>query len=683
MKNVSLLLLSVQLSLCLIPFDTAAETRFEKSALEKQETAKQIVWFSHEPLMFSRRRGRMFETQADIYERQHDPQNVRLMARVGARYGRLHFYKGFGLETELPEIRNSMRTAELMHQLGMLVSLYVGGTMFIETFYRETPEAESWEQRDQYGRPVPYLVGTQTFRHMPCPNEPAYRNYLKRVLRLGIDSLKTNQFFFDNYFLRREPKSCRCPRCMEAFRAFLKRRYPTQEAVTRRFGYPSVDFIRVNEWDKFNRPEDVISVDDPVLQEWTRFRCESLADQCREFYEYIKGIDPTISVGFNLKGLYSLNRIWYNAVYHPLFSGHNDFFCFDIGGMGQGLDPKTGALVSEVRSYKIGRRLDMACSNGGPGLELAEQMAFNYQKYLPGFGYHGAGYNHYAERVLSPLAEFFRHYNDRYYTETDNVADVAVLRTWASMAYSVWTTSVPTVLMEQVLIQYKVPFDIIFDEKMEDLDRYQAVVLPGQESLSQANIDRLLAFVRKGGTLIFTGNTAGFNEWRERRRVNPLLVLIGEDRPRQITTRPLGKGTLVYIPEIVPALPVEPEGTWKFPSSQWVLPVNHEAIYQAVVSHLPQALSITTGAPLTTLMELYHREKSRESIVHFVNFDRQHRLAAFPVELKRIFPGRVKSVEFFSPEFDEPRSLEFSEERGRLKFRVPSMGLYSMVVVSQ
>ncbi|MBN2288912.1 MAG: beta-galactosidase [Candidatus Glassbacteria bacterium] len=682
MNKLLVLAVSAQLGLFPAPYGAAAGSRFEKSALEKQELAEKVVWFSHEPLMFSRRRGRMYEDQAQVYQHQHDPENVRLMAALGARYGRLHFYKGIGLETEMPEIRNSMRTAALMHQLGMKVSLYVGGTMFIETFYRETPEAVSWEQRDQYGRPVPYLVGTQTFRHFPCPNEPAYRSYIKKVLKVGIDSLKTDQFFFDNYFLRREPKSCRCPRCQEAFRAFLERRYPTREEVVRRFGYPSVDYIKVNEWDTFNRPEDVAEVDDPVLQEWVRFRCESLADQCREFYDYIKRIDPGISVGFNLKGLYSMNRIWYNAVYHPLFRGKCDFFCFDIDGMSQGLDPETGALVSEVRSYKIARRLGMSCSNGDPGLELAEQMAFNHQKYLEGFGYHSAGYNHYTERVFSPLAEFFRCYNDRYYTETDNLTDVAVLRTWPSMAYSVRATSVPTVLMEQVLIQYKVPFDIVFDCHLDDLGRYQAVVLPGQESLSQANLDRLLDFVRKGGTLVFTGNTADFNEWRERRRVNPLLSLLGGQRPVKITAGSLGKGTLVYIPGIEPALPVRQEGVWDFPSPQWVLPQNHEAVYLALAGHLPRGLTIDTGAPLTTLMEIYRREKSRETIVHFVNFDTQRRLEPFPVELKKVFPGGVKAVEFFSAEFDRPQSLEFSEEKGKVRFQVPSMGLYSMVVVS-
>ena len=107
------------------------------------------------------------------------------------------------------------------------------------------------------------------------------------------------------------------------------------------------------------------------------------------------------------------------------------------------------------------------------------------------------------------------------------MADVAVLRTWPSMAYSMVSTLVPTILVEQTLIQHKVPFDMIFDEQMDGIGRYKAVVLPGQESLSEAWVKKLTAYAQAGGTVVFTDNTADFNDWRERRRVNPLLELAG------------------------------------------------------------------------------------------------------------------------------------------------------------
>jgi hypothetical protein len=88
-----------------------------------------------------------------------------------------------------------------MHKLGMKVNLYVGGTTFTETLYREIPEAKNWEQRDQWDHWIPY--GIQTYRHYACPNEPAYRDYLKRVLKIGIQDLGADEIAFDKSCSRR------------------------------------------------------------------------------------------------------------------------------------------------------------------------------------------------------------------------------------------------------------------------------------------------------------------------------------------------------------------------------------------------------------------------------------------------------------------------------------------------
>jgi len=80
--------------------------------------------------------------------------------------------------------------------------------------------------------------------------------------------------------------------------------------------------------------------------------------------------------------------------------------------------------------------------------------------------------------------------------------------------------------------------------------------------------------------------------------------------------------------------------------------------------------------------EILNREKSRETIVHFVNYEQGKKLDPFRVELKPQFKGRVSKVEMFATEFDQPGKLEFSMEEGKLVFTVPEMGMYSMIVVS-
>jgi hypothetical protein len=673
-----------------------AETRWEKSARARQEAAQGIIWFNHEPLIFPLRRGGHFENWQDLYEQQHSAENIVAMARAGVRYGRLHFYKGLGLKLEMPEMLKTREAAERMHAQGMKVSLYVGGTMFAETFYRELPEAQNWEQRDQLGRWVPYME-TQTFRHYPCPNEPAYRDYVKKALKFGVEQVGADQFFFDNVQLQPEPKSCRCPRCLRAFKDFLRRRYPLPEDVRRRFGYPDVDFLEVNEWEVYNRPEDVRTIDDPVLQEWVLFRCESLAHHNTDLADYIKSLNPDISVGFNLKGLYGFNRMWLNGIYHPFYHGHSDFICFDVDGVNARLDSVTGALVSEIRSYKMARTLNMSCHDFlEEELRLAVHMAFNYQRRLPRFGYQGGAWDWGAESIFTPLMEFFREYNDRYYTQTVGRADVAVLCSWPSMAYSMGSTLVPVILMEQVLIQHQVPFDIIFDEQLNSIDRYGAVILPGQEALSQLTIDQLLQYVRGGGTLIFSGDTARFNRWREERQRNPLLSLIGPRVGTKLISKTEGQGKLLYLPEIPPstkpgayAFGNNPEiiasaqgRDNRFSPPEWTLPENHAEIYRQLAASLNRGLSLETTAPLSMVAEIWDRPVSSETILHFVNFDQKQAAQEFSATVRLKAGQGVKMVQFFSPDVDQPRQLSFSEKGGKISFIVPPTRLYGMIVIS-
>jgi len=420
-----------------------------------------------------------------------------------------------------------------------------------------------------------------------------------------------------------------------------------------------------------------------VLQEWVRFRCESLANYANALYYDVKSLNTNVSVLFNIKGVYSYNRYWANAVYHPLFANHIDVLSFDTGGYDARLDAGTGALVSQIRSYKVARRLKASCEEGlRDDLRAALHMAFNYE--TPVAGYPGAPA---FSKVFTPFVEFYREYHDRYFIGTEEVADVAVLRNWPSMAYSINATSVPATLMEQALIQHKIPFDILFDEDLGQISHYQAVVLAGQECVGNAQAEQLLQYVRDGGTLVLTGNTATYNEWRERRRSkNPLLPARRE-----------GKGRILYIPEIIPAAraaktsaaeeDAEPGATLRrttrMTPAQWVLPRNHEDIAKTVVDGLPNGLSIQTGAPLTTVMNLLTRPATRQTLAHFINFDRDNKLASFQVTVRKQFRGPVKTVECLSPEWDDPLPVPFQESGDNVVFNVPALRLYAMVVISQ
>src|SRR5579863_5208360 len=72
------------------------ETRWARSADEKRELAKGVVWTTHEPLEFLERRGDHSFDESVRYGRMYDPANLQRMADAGVKWGRLYFYKGFG-----------------------------------------------------------------------------------------------------------------------------------------------------------------------------------------------------------------------------------------------------------------------------------------------------------------------------------------------------------------------------------------------------------------------------------------------------------------------------------------------------------------------------------------------------------------------------------------------------------
>lgn len=94
-------------------------------------------------------------------------------------------------------MRFSARTA-FAHKHGIRVGGYVGATMMYESFFREEPAARGWIQTDENGRPVYYSYSaSQTFRYAACRNNPGYRAFIEKVLRLGVQDIKLDMIHFD------------------------------------------------------------------------------------------------------------------------------------------------------------------------------------------------------------------------------------------------------------------------------------------------------------------------------------------------------------------------------------------------------------------------------------------------------------------------------------------------------
>ena len=658
------------------------QTRWHERAAKKRALARNITWLTHEPLDFLLRRGDHNDNEPAHYAAMLNPDNLQRMADAGVQWARIFFYKGFGLAYERPHIDQAKKAADQLHSLNLKVSLYFGGTMFIETFYKETPEAKNWEQRDYQNQPVPY--GSQTFRRYACPNEPAYRDYLQKILAVAINELHADEIAFDNIMLQSEPHSCRCPRCLKAFADFLKNRYPTEELATRRFGISDVTALQPNYWETPDQPNDISEINDPVLQEWVRFRCESLANYAGSLHDMTKALNPNTAVLLNIKGVYSFNRSWTNAISHPLYKNRVDLISFDTGGYNERIDSATGALVTQIRSYKMARNLNAGCEDSlNDEVRAATHMSFGLQPSVATPAPFGSG----AHNVFTPLIEFFREFNSRYYTNTQPVTDVAILRSWPSMAYSINATSIPATLMEQILIQHKVPFTLLFDEQLQDLSKYQMLILAGQECISDDQLTQFLTYVQNGGTLLLTGNTASFNQWREKRaHKNPLLP-----------ARKEGKGQILYLPDIQradkragksqqlaedPEPGATPSKVERFSPAQWLLPTNHQQIADTITQNLPAGPSLQTTAPLTTIAELLTRPSTKQTLTHFINYDRNPPTPNFQVTQHKQFETPIKSLQLLTPTQNDPIKIDFTQTATHLTCTLPALETYYMLITT-
>jgi len=173
--------------------------------------------------------------------------------------------------------------------------------------------------------------------------------------------------------------------------------------------------------------------------------------------------------------------------------------------------------------------------------------------------------------------------------------------------------------MEQVLIQYKVPFDILFDEQLGWGGPLRAIVLAGRNPFQTPRSGLFLGYVRNGGTLILAGKygpcttngasgggiTLCSRHGAKARGGSSISHASSRQRQRrQAPTRsdPEPGATLRRTARMSPA--------------QWVLPQNHQEIYKTIADSLPSGLSIQTEAPLTTVMELLTRpRRGRPSLI--------------------------------------------------------------------
>jgi len=646
---------------------------------------------SHEPYLFVVRRGGHSLDAREVYEREQSEETKRKLKGQGVEVFHTHLYKGFGMAAEKPEMEDTVQVAAIVHRLGMKIDTYIQwDSLMYETFFAEEPRAQNWIQCDAFGQPIMLEYGyQQSFRYLPCFSNQEYIDYLKKVVRYAVVNVKTDFIHFDNFTMSAEPYSCHCPACKEGFRKYLRSKY-SSTIRKNRFGFENVDFVNPPLWNADNRPDKMRIVSDPVFQEWIDYRCQTMADALSQMAELVRSLNTEVVLEINYGGVVGYNSPWIRGTDAARLLCNTQVF-WDESDLKPELLPD-GRLITSIRTYKLARtyRNIVLSYISVSEAAMAECLAFNQ---TIGF----AGVNPLPEEVVKYIA-FYQKHRDLY-VGAEDLAPVAVLRSYPSITYNNADAGLSAILFEQALIQSRIPFRIICDEHLAELSQSncKVLILPNTECLSDEQAVHIREFVAKGGGVVATEQTGLYDAWR-RSRVEPALheLLIGQRLATRggksktdsvvdevVGRKQYGRGRAAYVPSIMfdGALPPD-EPYFTVGPEFWKRPSNWKTLVDAVVwagGELPMSV---TGPEYLAVNLLEQVEKKRR-ILHLVNYNVEKSPSIASITVRCAVPeGAIPSaVHYYSPEVADGKQLGFRVEKSQAVFTVPILNAYGAAVI--
>ena len=648
-----------------------------------------------EPLAFRVRRGPIPTNYRTRYEWEHSREAVLGLKAGGVNMVITHFYKGLGMELEEPELSYVEKLTRICHQNGMYVGAYIGSTMFNETLYKEKPQSRSWVQLDQRGEPINYS-STQYFRDRADCTLQGYREHIKGIVTRAIKEYDMDLIHFDNFSSLFVFNAGLTENIRKLFRRHLETGY-TAEQRKELLGFSDVSLINPPRLER----SPMLPVTDPLAQEWTIFRVEALAGYTRELSEHIHALDPEVIMETNPLGLAGSNRAYSHGMYHPSLLPYTDIFWSEDPDHAR-YYPEENRLVSKIRSYKLARRFGNALfSYSNNQLDIAEAMAFN-RMCLGDVGFRiiedwpaGVDMDDFYRYYYTPedtldsgkkaanrkLTHFF-HEHKHLYRGLEVLADVGVMRDFESLTFGGWVPNLNTIQAEQVLIQSRVPFTLLFDRDWEHLDDYRVVVLASQENLSNDEIAGLKSYVERGGALAVVGGTGAYDQRRKLRGLeDSFWRLLGAEalaaESNKAAMIELGRGRIFYLPRF-DNHPGVPEFADAVHPDFWYLPLNREKFMEGLYFCLGRdGFSVTVETKPHVAAAHYRKGSQRQ--VHLINYWPGHAARHIPVIFneKGLEPRKAT---LYSPDH-QPVELDLGRYRNGRAVLVPELKTYGVVVL--
>ncbi|GMU22871.1 MAG: hypothetical protein AMXMBFR13_29550 [Phycisphaerae bacterium] len=464
---------------------------------------------SWEPLLFRVRRdgAEGYEptaSQRADYQREQSAETVAALKSLGVNFVMMHCYKGFGLTAEKESMADAVRFAKLCREAGLRVGVYNNsGTLGWELLFPELPQAREWTILDAAGRPRTY--GRAAYRYYWNRNHPDAQAFHHGIVRFAVEDIRADLLHFDNYNAGPGTEA----HSLARFREYLGRTFTPQQRE--KLGIGPLETVQCPAG---RRVEGVLG------RAWLDFTSQSLADSYLEIGRYARGLRKDILLELNPGG--PGLRIDPPVDHGRMLPGGEAFW-----DEGQHPGFKDGRLVTRIRTYKVARRMEnIAFAYTTNPLEAAEAMAFNLDCLgcIVWFEYGRLtampGSTDPVSPSLEPFVRFYQDHRDLF-RDASVVAEVATLRSFPSQVYGDPSHARLTADVEQALIEHRVPFQIIYDCHLAELQRYRCLVLAGCVSLSEDQIGLIRRFVSDGGRVCMIGACGTHDEWLIQRDGDP------------------------------------------------------------------------------------------------------------------------------------------------------------------
>lgn len=448
------------------------------------------------------------------WERIHTPETVRKMADLGINVAFTHFYKGAGLKFE-SDIREKLKElVKLCHENNIRVVGYVQlGSLFHESLKLEKPECEEWAVRKYDGS----IECWNYYRWRQCLNQPGLIEYMKSVIKLGIEEIGLDGFHFDNS----TPFPCYCERCRKGFREYLTKKIKSPERMW------ITDFSAIDP----PPPAESSYIRDPLEQEWIRYCCQKGADNFGKLYKYIKNINPDLMVHGN-NGFPRYEGWAREFALNPYLFGQNvDLFCAETVNF-----PcfEYGKLITQIDAFRYGESIGyqtlpaswlhdnetnkviLPTTGAQAKLFIAEPIISGGS---PGFNFAlrstgGASLtidNKNISDAIKEYNDFFEKYKS-FYSSAQTVSRIGFFHSFDSFAMGGHEVYMACNGMVLTLIAANIPYKYVMEENMSNINDFALIILSNQMCLSDETCEKIIKFVKSGGKLYISGDSGKYDE---------------------------------------------------------------------------------------------------------------------------------------------------------------------------